>query len=101
MTTTSSSIPTTGTSAVSTLSDWAGPYVTNMLGNAAEWVNDWQGPFTSVAVTDPEGPGGGENRVFRGGCYKMPANEARANFRNGYGPKNQVEFLGFRPVRSL
>ncbi len=73
----------------------------DMLGNAAEWVNDWQGPFTSVAVTDPEGPGGGENRVFRGGCYKMPANEARANFRNGYGPKNQVEFLGFRPVRSL
>lgn len=73
----------------------------DMLGNAFEWTWDWMGPYPSGPQTDPVGPPGGENRVFRGGSFKHPDVEARAAFRNGYGPGNQVEFIGFRCVRSL
>ncbi len=73
----------------------------DMLGNAHEWVNDWQGDYPPGAVTDPIGPAGGENRVFRGGAYRLPEAEARAAFRNAYGPANQVEFIGFRCARTL
>lgn len=73
----------------------------DMLGNASEWTSDWQGDLPSTPTTDPEGAAHGENRVFRGGNCKMPAAEARAGFRNAYGPGNQVEFIGFRCVRTL
>lgn len=73
----------------------------DMLGNAHEWVHDWQGDYPATAVTDPLGPATGENRVFRGGAYRLPEAEARAAFRNGYGPANQVEFIGFRCARTL
>ncbi len=73
----------------------------DMLGNAHEWVHDWQGDYPTGAVTDPTGPASGENRVFRGGAYRLPEIEARAAFRNAYGPSNQVEFIGFRCARTL
>lgn len=73
----------------------------DMLGNAHEWVNDWMGEYPKSAVSDPTGPPSGENRVFRGGAYRLPEAEARAAFRNGYGPANQVEFIGFRCARTL
>ncbi len=73
----------------------------DMLGNAHEWVHDWQGDYPTVAVADPQGPANGENRVFRGGAYRLPEAEARAAFRNAYGPANQVEFIGFRCARTL
>ncbi len=73
----------------------------DMLGNVFEWTADWQGDYPTVAVTDPVGPAQGQNRLFRGGSFKAVAAEATAWFRTGYGPKNQVEFLGFRCVRSL
>ena len=73
----------------------------DMLGNAYEWTWDWQGDYPTGAVTDPLGAPGGINRVFRGGGYKHPDVEARAGFRNAYGPANQVEFIGFRCVRTL
>ncbi len=73
----------------------------DMLGNAQEWVHDWQGAYPADALTDPLGPASGENRVFRGGAYRMPEAEARAAFRNAYGPGNQVEFIGFRCARTL
>jgi len=74
----------------------------DMLGNVAEWVWDYEGPYAVDAVqTNPKGPDKAANRVFRGGSYKYPAAEARAGFRAGYGAGNQVEFIGFRCVRTL
>lgn len=73
----------------------------DMLGNAFEWVHDWQGAYPPGTVTDPVGPPSGENRTFRGGSFRHPDVESRAAFRNGYGPSNQVEFIGFRCARSL
>jgi sulfatase modifying factor 1 len=75
--------------------------VYDMLGNVFEWTADWEAPMAPGPATDPLGPLVGKNRVFRGGSFKTPATEARAAFRNGYGPGNQVEFIGFRCVRSL
>jgi len=67
-----SSLPTAGQSAVSTLSDWAGPYVTNMLGNAAAVANQpyqtYQGPLTA-------GPSAIQNQLFSGiGNLTLPQN---------------------------
>jgi len=73
----------------------------DMLGNVFEWTADWQGEYPSGEVTDPQGPTTGTNKVFRGGSYRTPDSEARAAFRNGYGPGNQVEYIGFRCVRTL
>lgn len=73
----------------------------DMFGNVAEWVWDWQGDYAAEPSVDPLGPAQGSNRVFRGGAYRWPSNEARAAFRNGYGPLNKVEFIGFRCVRTL
>jgi len=73
----------------------------DMLGNAYEWTWDWQGDYPTVPISDPLGAATGINRVFRGGGFKHPDVEARAGFRNAYGPGNQVEFIGFRCVRTL
>ena len=73
----------------------------DMLGNAYEWTWDWQGDYPTAPVSDPLGAASGINRVFRGGGFKHPDVEARAGFRNAYGPSNQVEFIGFRCVRTL
>lgn len=73
----------------------------DMIGNVFEWTHDWQAEYPKGPVTDPTGPAGGQNKVFRGGGFPMPESEARAGFRNAYGPMNQVAFVGFRCVRTL
>ncbi len=74
------------------------------LGNVAEWVWDWQAPYDKpgdAPLVDPVGAASGDNRLFRGGAYRWSGHEARAAFRNAYGPGNKVEWIGFRCARSL
>ena len=78
--------------------DW-GLY--DMLGNVAEWVWDWQDDYPKGSVTDPMGPGGGKNKVFRGGSFKYAATDSAVGVRNGYGPGNEVPYIGFRCARTL
>jgi hypothetical protein len=64
--------PTSGGSSSSTLSDWAGPYVTNMLGKAQAIANEpyqvYQGPMTA-------GESGLQSKVFQGlGNLSFPGN---------------------------
>jgi len=64
--------PTAGGTNSSTLSEWAGPYVTNMLGkaqaSAAEPYQTYQGPLTA-------GPSELQNKVFQGlGNLAFPGN---------------------------
>jgi len=66
------SIPAAGTSTQSTLSEWAGPYVTDMLGRAQAISNQpyqtYQGPLTA-------GPSALQNQVFQGlGGLNFPSN---------------------------
>jgi len=66
------SYPAAGTSSQSTLSDWAGPYVTNMLGQANAIAEQpysvYQGPMTA-------GESGLQNKVFQGlGNLSFPSN---------------------------
>jgi formylglycine-generating enzyme required for sulfatase activity len=67
-------------------------------GNVFEWCQDW---FTehlgATAVTDPQGPEIGSNRVLRGGSWYLPAQYCRSAFRFRYSP--DYRDIGFRPVR--
>ena len=73
----------------------------DMIGNVAEWVWDWKDTYPTAPSIDPVGPAAGDNRGFRGGAARWAVDEARSAFRNGYGPGNKVEFIGFRCVRTL
>lgn len=73
----------------------------DMLGNVAEWVWDWKDAYPPAGGADLTGPAEGQNRTFRGGAYRWTLDEARAAFRNAYGPLNKVEWIGFRCVRTL
>ena len=70
-------------------------------GNVWEWVQDWYDDYPNDALTiDPIGPGGGGDRVRRGGSWSGYARFARAAFRDWYGPGLRNVNLGFRLARS-
>ncbi|GHU01173.1 hypothetical protein FACS1894147_00540 [Spirochaetia bacterium] len=71
----------------------------DMHGNVSEWCWDW--PSVYIDQTDPVGASAGWERVGRGGGFGMSAGGLRSAYRGGYVPhNNQLEFLGFRLVRS-
>jgi formylglycine-generating enzyme required for sulfatase activity len=70
----------------------------DMLGNVDEWVADWYGPYSGASAVDPIGPstatpicvmanlGCHQDRVIRGGSWRIGAFFARASARGGAGP---------------
>ncbi len=71
----------------------------DMHGNVAEWCLDWGEPYTSSAVTDPQGPDSGNWRVLRGGDYGSNHEYCRSMSRPFlYPDDNRFEFTGFRVV---
>lgn len=73
--------PAAGTSAQSTLSEWAGPYVTNMLGRTEALADQpyqvYQGPQTA-------GESGLQSKVFQGlGNLSFPGNLGQSFSSNG------------------
>lgn len=66
----------------------ANPFgLVNMLGNVAEFCSDWYSPDTYSSYPDgvlsnPAGPGEGEERVIRGGSYRDGADRVRSAARD-------------------
>jgi hypothetical protein len=83
--TAASALPTAGGTSESTLSNWAGPYVTNMLGQAQAIANTpyqtYQGPMTA-------GESGLQSQVFQGlGSLSFPQNLGQSFSSSGaYAP---------------
>jgi formylglycine-generating enzyme required for sulfatase activity len=70
----------------------------DMHGNVWEWCSDWSGSLPAGAVTDPQGPGSGSNRVFRGGNWPYDAASCRAAYRDHGDPSSGYRLIGFRSV---
>jgi formylglycine-generating enzyme required for sulfatase activity len=74
----------------------------DMHGNVLEWVQDWfsSGYYRQSPKVDPTGPAKGRKRVFRGGCWGVPAQQCRPTYRNQYSPTDRYNYLGLRLVRT-
>jgi formylglycine-generating enzyme required for sulfatase activity len=71
----------------------------DMHGNVDEWCLDGLREYQKQTVTDPMGPvEDSSNRVFRGGCWDVPAQGCRSAGRNRFTPGYRHDFLGFRLV---
>ena len=68
----------------------------DMSGNVYEWCSDRYGSYPKVAVTNPTGPGTGDDRVLRGGGWYYYAQYCRVAYRDIYYPSGNTGNLGFR-----
>ena len=68
----------------------------DMSGNVWEWCQDRYDDYSSSSQSNPEGPGNGSDRVFRGGCWHGAAWGCRSSTRNINPPDYRYNDLGLR-----
>jgi sulfatase modifying factor 1 len=73
----------------------------DMTGNVWEWVFDLHAPHPEAAVTDPSGPTGGSDRVYKGGSWLDGPEDSRIAARRHGDPGEISIQLGFRVARSV
>ena len=66
----------------------------DMSGNVKEWCHEDYAPYSSEPQTDPVGPSGVTNRVYRGGGWASTANECRVTYR--YSNRYWANSIGLR-----
>jgi formylglycine-generating enzyme required for sulfatase activity len=74
----------------------------DMQGNVAEWVQDWYSRdyYEQSQRNDPQGPGAGSYRVFRGGSWLDAEKRCDPAFRGFDFPVNRFYNVGFRVART-
>jgi formylglycine-generating enzyme required for sulfatase activity len=70
----------------------------DMYGDVAEWCQDWFGFYSGGAVSDPQGPAAGDERVLRSGSWLDDPYSLRSAFRYSAEPDNVSGLYGFRVV---
>lgn len=75
----------------------------DMHGNVSEWCQDWYDYYSydRSPLNDPPGPGGGSERVLRGGSWSDEAVNCRSASREARSPGKRNPGTGFRVVRSM
>ncbi len=77
----------------------ASPFgIEELSGNVHEWCNDWYAPYQNKDRTNPIGPGGGQQRVLRGGSWRSRVASLRSVARSSNLPAFQSNDIGFRVV---
>ena len=66
----------------------------DMSGNVKEWCYEDYAPYSSEPQTDPVGPSGVTNHVYRGGSWASTANECRVTYR--YSIRYWANSIGLR-----
>lgn len=72
----------------------------DMSGNVDEWCNDWYSDYSADAVTNPQGPSSGDNRVLRGGSWGNSNGVCLSTLRYGSNPICNSLEVGARLVEN-
>jgi len=77
--------------------------LSDLAGNAAEWVSDWYGAgfYTGSQGTNPVGPASGTMRVLRGGDAHSAGDQLRTAYRSSADPTTQPTWAGFRCAKNF
>ena len=72
----------------------------DLAGNVWEWTSDWyaRDAYSDESTTNPGGPGGGREKVLRGGSWFNKPESVRTAVRNRYTPERRLTYNGFRVV---
>jgi formylglycine-generating enzyme required for sulfatase activity len=73
---------------------WCGAL--GMAGNVAEWTADWLGDFSPEAISNPDGPASGDEKIIKGCSWYFPPVYCRGATRGSVAPETRLDYLGFR-----